>query len=165
MHKVSLFASLLIVVAGICPAQSPFNIKLTVSGQTACTNSPALTMGTSANLVVNNNGASGQGAGAGTLNLSDVTLTKLVDSCSVALYRLLFTGAHIPTVTISAFNGTVEALRITLTGALVTGMSDTAASNAPTSEKVTLDFDRIEILDVVSNTSVGYDTNTRRVLP
>jgi type VI protein secretion system component Hcp len=140
-------------------AQVPFNVKVTVSGQVACTNSPALTLGTNAILTVNNGGSSRSSV----LSISDISITRLFDGCSIALYKALFQVTRLPTVTISAFNGTTEILRITLSNAGVTGVSDSAASNTPLTEKVTFNFERIEIHDLVTNTSVGYDQNTARV--
>ena len=159
MREICVPAAILVVMASSCLAQVSMSVKMTVAGQPACNNAPALTLGTNAVLIASNAGA----GRASSLNISDVSLTKPVDGCSIALYKALFQETHLQTVTISAFNGTTEVLRITLTNAGVTGIADAAAANAPLTEKVSFSFERIEIFDVATNTRVGYDVNTARI--
>jgi type VI protein secretion system component Hcp len=146
-------------MASSCLAQVTFGVKVTVAGQPACNNAPAITLGTNAVLIASNAGA----GRASSLNISDVSLTRPFDGCSVALYKALFQDTRLQTVTISAFNGTTEVLRLTLSNAAVTGVSDASASNAPLTEKVTFSFEKIEIFDVATNTRVGYDLNSARI--
>jgi type VI protein secretion system component Hcp len=158
MRKICVPAAILVVMASSCLAQVTFSVKVTVAGQPACNNAPALTLGTNAVLIAGNAAASR----AASLNISDVSLARPFDGCSIALYKALFSEMRLQTVTISAFNGTTEILRLTLSNAGVTGVSDATASNAPLTEKVTFSFEKIEIFDVATNTRVGYDLNTAR---
>jgi type VI protein secretion system component Hcp len=160
MRKIWIPAAILVVMASSCLAQVTFSVKVTVADQTACNNAPALTLGTNAVRIASNAGASR----ASSLNISDVSLTRPFDGCSVALYEALFTGKLLPAVTISTFTGTTEILRLTLSRAVVTGVSDAATSNAPSTERVTFAFERIEIFDVATNTKVGYDLSSGPVL-
>jgi type VI protein secretion system component Hcp len=159
MRKICVPAAILVVMASSCLAQVTFGVKVTVAGQPACNNAPAITLGTNAVLIASNAGA----GRASSLNISDVSLTRPFDGCSVALYKALFQDTRLQTVTISAFNGTTEVLRLTLSNAAVTGISDASASNAPLTEKVTFSFEKIEIFDVATNTRVGYDLNSARI--
>jgi type VI protein secretion system component Hcp len=161
MRKICVPAAILVVLASSGWAQVPssFSVKLTVSGVAACNNSAALTLGTNATFTASSNTGTPR---AGSINVSDISLTRTFDGCSIALYNALFTEKRLQSVIISAFNGTTEVLRVTLTNAGVTGISDAAATNAPLAEKVSFNFDRIEFFDVVTNTRVGYDLGTNR---
>ena len=159
MRKICVAAAILVVMASSCLAQVAFSVKVTVAGQPACNNAPALTLGTNAVLIASNAGA----GRASSLNISDVSLTRPFDGCSIALYKALFMETRLQTVTLSAFSGTTEVLRITLTNAGVTGIADATASNAPLTERVTFNFEKIEIFDVATNTRVGYDLTSARL--
>jgi type VI protein secretion system component Hcp len=102
----------------------------------------------------------GAGAGAGRLTFDDITITRDVDDCSVSLYGLQFQEQHIKSVTISLqnlVNGVYkEALRISLTDALITSMSDAESGNAAPIERVTLTFSMITILDPATGNSTMY---------
>ena len=102
----------------------------------------------------------GAGAGAGRLTFDDITISRDVDDCSVSLYGLQFQGQHVKLVTISLqnlVNGVYkEALRISLTDALITSMSDAESGNAAAVERVTLTFSMITILDPTTGNSTTY---------
>ena len=161
MGKICVATAILVVMASSCLAQVAFGVKVTVAGQPACNNAPALTLGTNAVLIASNAGA----GRSSSLNISDVTVVRPFDGCSIALYKALFMETRLQTVTLSAFSGTTEVLRITLTNAGVTGIADATASNAPLTEteRVTFNFEKIEIFDVATNTRVGYDQTSARL--
>ncbi|MBZ5584783.1 MAG: type VI secretion system tube protein Hcp [Acidobacteriia bacterium] len=162
MRNLCILSVGLALFLGTAAAQPGYNIKLTVSSQTACTNAPVLSLATDAAVGVN---AGAGGSVTGRITITDFSLTRVSDDCSIALFRALFMVTRLPTVTISAFTGATEVLRFTLTNAIVTGIAESEPTGAPPAEKVTFIFDRIEILDVVTNHSVGYDRRSGIVLP
>jgi type VI protein secretion system component Hcp len=71
-----------------------------------------------------------------------IVLTKLIDKCSVPLYKSLFTGRSVSKVVISLFDSTngaagTEVLRLTLANTIISGINDADSAIGP-AEKVSL---------------------------
>jgi type VI protein secretion system component Hcp len=144
----------LTLFAGTLAAQPGYTVKLTLASQSACTNSPALSLATDASA---SSLGSGAGAFLGRATISDFSVTRISDDCSIALFRGLFLGTRLQTVTIAVFSGPTEVLRFTLSNAAVTGVSESESLNGAPTEKVAFTFDRIEILDVLTTHFVIFD--------
>ena len=89
----------------------------------------------------------------------DISLTKQFDACSISLYQMIFFGTRVPSAVISFFasqNGP-EVIRVTLTGAWVTSVADSDSKQAGHAETVTLSYEKIDILDLLTNTHTSYD--------
>jgi type VI protein secretion system component Hcp len=156
-------------------AQAPVlktTTTVTLSSGHACNGSTqpkfdALSVASNVSLPSTTTGAGGGQGGAGRPTFSDITLTKSFDDCSISMYGLLFTGSHVQSAVISfhaadAAGKLVEVLRITLTGALVTSISDNETAPSLPAERVTLSYDRIEILDPVTGERIGWDRQANR---
>ena len=106
-------------------------------------------------------GSSGRESGPGTLSFDDIVLTKSWDDCSVSLYTLLFKQQRLQTVQISVHNSAnTEVLRLTLSDALITSISDMDAVNTTASERMTLYYDKIVAFDPVTNKSACFNRLT-----
>ena len=116
----------------------------------------ALTLSTNINIPMDPN----TGLPLGRLNFADITLTKNVDDCSVSLYSALFANARTPSVVISFYNASNtanrEVMRITLSNVLVTSISDAGTANSAPTEKITLSYGQIEILDPITGADKTY---------
>ena len=155
------------VIAAASHAQTTTAVTLTGAGF-ACNGSstPAFAALSLAQKVsyTQSAGALGSGIerGAGTLSFDDIAVTKNVDDCSTALYSLLFKSQRIPTVQISLRNGSsTEVLRITLFGAIISSIADNETATSVPSERVTIAYDKIVILDPATGTSATCTVSTR----
>jgi len=108
-------------------------------------------------------GSQTSGAGKGKLTLSPMTIVKQVDSCSTPLIVAVFTGATIPTVTITVSgkgaNGVGPVLTVTLREVVVQSLSDSdSKGEGEPTEKLSVVFSAISICDVAANTCYGGET-------
>ena len=158
----------LVVVAIPCLAQVPSHATVTFASGSgaACNGFPA--PGFNALSVTEKisepapatNGGSGNPPKASQPTFEDIVLTKNVDDCSVPLYTLLFPHQVVKSVVISLFAFTTEVMRITVTDAVITSMSDAESMGAAPSERLTLSYAKITILDPVTNKSSCWDRTT-----
>jgi len=164
----SIFA-VVAVVASPCSAQT--RTTVTLSSGHGCNNSAQPTFD-ALSLASTITAPDLSFGGSGVRTFSDIVLTKTFDDCSISMYSLLFTGAHVQTVVISFLNSAsaggkakeTEALRITLTGSVITSIADSEGATAGFGERVTLSYERIEILDPGTGARVAYDRATGRSL-
>ena len=106
-------------------------------------------------------GSSGRESGPGMLSFDDIVLTKSWDDCSVSLYTLVFKQQRLQTVQISVRNSAnTEVLRLTLSDALITSISDMDAVNTTASERLTLYYDKIVAFDPLTNKSACFSRLT-----
>ena len=92
----------------------------------------------------------GGGAGAGKVNIQDLSLTKYVDTATTALMRSLATGSHIPEVKLTVRRtgngpgGQKHYLEITMTDVLFTSLSTGGSGGEDRfTENVTLSFAKL----------------------
>ena len=105
--------------------------------------------------------SSGRESGPGMLSFDDIVLTKSWDDCSVSLYTLVFKQQRLQTVQISVRNSAnTEVLRLTLSDALITSISDMDAVNTTASERLTLYYDKIVAFDPLTNKSACFSRLT-----
>jgi type VI secretion system secreted protein Hcp len=102
----------------------------------------------------------GPGAGAGKVNVQDLSFTKWVDSASPALMLACCTGKHYPEATLvvrKAGDKPLEYLSIKMTDLIVTSVSTGGSGGEDRlTENVTLNFAKVE-LDYVPQDAKGGD--------
>ena len=159
-------ASLALATPGLAQL-APSRTSVTLSAGNACNGfpTPAFTTLSLAEKVSaaapGPGGSSGREGGAGTLSFDEIVLTKSWDDCSVSLYTLLFKRQRLQTVQISVHNSAnTEVLRLTLSDALITSISDMDAVNTTASERMTLYYDKIVAFDPVTNKSACFNRLT-----
>ncbi len=159
-----------IAFTGTCFAQGQIQSRTTISFSdgTSCTGTPvgpptfaALSASVNAKLTTN-----GSGGATGRIAFEDVVLTRAVDNCSVSLFGLFFRTQRIRSVTISfenLINGLFkEDLKITLSDAIISAISDSGTAGLPPQEKVSLSFQKITIFDPQTNQTTSFDLLTNR---
>jgi type VI protein secretion system component Hcp len=159
----SVFAGIVALVSPTWAQSSKSTTTVTLTGGRACngfTQPRFDALSVASNISVPNPMFS-----SGQRTFSDIVLTKGFDDCSISMYALLFPGTHIPSVVISfhavdAAGMPVEVLRITLTSSLITSISDTESASALPAERVTVSYEKIEILDPVTGARTGWDRRT-----
>lgn len=94
-------------------------------------------------------GAFGGGGGAGKVQVSDISVAKLVDKASCALMAACCSGKHIKSGLITvrkAGDQPLEYLKITLHDILITGVHHSGASSGDlVAESVTLNFSKFKV--------------------
>lgn len=148
------------------PPAPPSSVSVTFSSGGSCNSAPnpafaALSLAQRITAPAPVGSASG-GAKAGSLSFDDVVLTKNIDDCSVLLYSLLFKVSPVRSVVLSLKNsfGT-EIMRITLSDAFITSISEAESLNSMPSERLTLAYRMIVILDPLTGKSSTCDTSAR----
>ena len=96
-------------------------------------------------------GSSGSGAGAGKLDLSDLTINKNFDACSEQLIRSFLSGKFIPTLTLiqySAGERPFAALTITLSTAIINNYQVTGAPDVRPTESLAFTYNKVCVKSV-----------------
>ncbi len=91
----------------------------------------------------------GGGAGAGNVDVEDLSLTKYVDKASIDLLRACFSGAHLSEATLTVRKAGMDALdymEITMSPVIVTSVSTGGGgSDDRLTENVTLNFAKVKV--------------------
>jgi type VI secretion system secreted protein Hcp len=91
----------------------------------------------------------GGGAGAGKVNVEDLSLTKYVDKASIDLLRACFSGAHLSEATLTVRKAGTDALDymvITMSPVIVTSVSPGGnGGDDRLTENVTLNFAKVTV--------------------
>jgi len=100
----------------------------------------------------------GGGAGAGKVNVQDLSFTKYIDQSSTDLMLATCNGKHFPTALLTvrkAGETPLEYLKITMTDVLITSVSTGGSGGEDRlTENVTLNFAKVEV-DYVEQTATG----------
>jgi len=93
---------------------------------------------------VNNSGmgSQGSGAGAGKVNMQDLSFTKRIDKSSPVLYSLFKSGKRTGNAVLSVGNGDGTYTQLSLSNVMVSGYGLSNSGDRPT-ESVTLNFSKI----------------------
>ncbi len=161
------FVTMLTVVlalSGSCWAQSSTaRTVVTFSDGASCSSptGPPTFTATSATVAGKANVSFGGGGGSGRITLDDAIITRNVDDCSVSLFGLFFKAQRIRTVTIS-FENLVsgvyrQELKITLSDAQISSISDAGLGAAFPQERLTLAYGRITIFDPQTGQTSTFD--------
>jgi type VI secretion system secreted protein Hcp len=111
------------------------------------------------NMLVSNTGTAhvGSGAGGGKVSVHDLTLTKLMDKASPALFLNCCSGKHFPQAVLTvrkAGGHPVEYCKIKLTEVLISSVTTGAAGHERLIEHVTLNFAQVN-LDYIPQDAKG----------
>lgn len=100
----------------------------------------------------------GGGGGAGRANVQDLSLLKMFDACSPALFGGVVTGKHFSKLTLVHSDGKEPLMTVTLSDVLITSyqLGGSQGSSVPT-ESISVNFAKISIADSDSGTGFCYD--------
>jgi type VI protein secretion system component Hcp len=149
------------LAAASCLAQGSVSVTLTTTTSAGtCSFSATSVSEDVIHTVTTTNGTSN----VGKPTLDPITLTKVIDKCSVPLYHDFFLGTPITKVVISFFSSAnaaagSEVLRLTLTKAFVMALTDADSAVGPV-ERVTLQYGAVSILDPIDGTTSVCDATT-----
>jgi type VI secretion system secreted protein Hcp len=104
----------------------------------------------------------GGGAGAGKVNVQDISFTKYIDKASPSLFLNCASGKHIPTATLTvrkAGEKPLEYLKLELTEVLVSSVSTGGSGGEDRlTENVTLNFAKVKVTYTPQNAKGGADS-------
>ncbi|MEO6598865.1 MAG: type VI secretion system tube protein Hcp [Polyangiaceae bacterium] len=90
----------------------------------------------------------GGGAGAGKVNVHDVTIQKLVDKSSHLLLKYCCSGKHLKTAELTTRkaggDSPVEYVKITMSDLIITAVNFNSSGGSLVSESVTLNFGKVK---------------------
>lgn len=90
----------------------------------------------------------GGGAGAGKVNVHDITIQKLVDKASPNLLRFCCNGKHLKTAVLTTRkaggDSPVEYVKITMSDLIITAVNISGSGGVLLSESVTLNFGKVK---------------------
>jgi len=148
VSKLGLVSASAAIAAGPCMAESvgsPLSFSVTVNSNPSCT-FQGISYSNQVTETMTNEASSHYA-------FSDFTVTKNFDNCTNALYLLVATGAHVPSVIISVLgnvNGhTRELMRFTLSGVTATSVFRTASNNNTETVKFSYQTIATRMLDSV----------------
>jgi type VI protein secretion system component Hcp len=163
--KKLLLASFVIAFLAVasCLAQGGGSIKVTITAGAPSTSCTFAATSVSED-ITRTVSTTGGGITTGKPAFGPIILTKVIDKCSVPLYKSLFTGATVRLVVVSLFDSTngaagTEVLRLTLTNSIISGITDADSAIGP-AEKVTLAYAAITIFDPIDNTTATCSVAT-----
>jgi len=140
------------LAAASCLAQGSITATITTSsGGTGTCTFAATSISEDVSRTVSTNNAPGRPI------FDAITLTKIVDKCSVPIYHDFFVGTGITKVVIAFFNSAngaagTEVLRLTLANCIITSVVDADSAIGPV-EKLTLTYTTITIFDPIDGTT------------
>jgi type VI secretion system Hcp family effector len=116
--------------------------------------------------------SAGSGGGAGKVSFQDLHITKHLDKASVALFKDVATGKHLPGVLVVVFeaNGRGAFQRVfsiliedVLVSSLEYDAADSSARSALPVDQVAFNFAKITIQDNTTNTTTSFDVTQNRL--
>ena len=89
--------------------------------------------------------ASGSGSGGGRANFQDVSFVHRIDKASPDLFRACATGTHMKDATITHRKAGHEYLIVKMNDVIITGVTHTSSSDAPSAEQVSVTFAKVDL--------------------